>query len=144
MHAMGPTPFLADLVISGGTVVSGEASVAADVAIAGERIVAVGAPEAMPPARAHLDARGLLVLPGAIDVHVHFRESGYTHKEDWASGSAAAAMGDVTTVFEMSNTTPPPTVRWSSSRSARLPPRLRSISAFTASPPRTISTRSRA
>lgn len=107
MNAMGAAPFVADLVISGGTVVSGEASVAADVAIAGERIVAVGRPEAMPPARERLEARGLLVLPGAIDVHVHFREPGYTHKEDWATGSAAAAMGGVTTVFEMPNTNPP-------------------------------------
>ena len=50
---------------------------------------------------------GLHLLPGAIDAHVHFREPGYTHKEDWRTGTAAAAMGGVTTVFEMPNTDPP-------------------------------------
>jgi dihydroorotase len=47
------------------------------------------------------------VLPGAIDAHVHFREPGYTHKETWKTGTASAAMGGVTTVFEMPNTKPP-------------------------------------
>ena len=61
----------------------------------------------MPPAAETLDATGLHVLPGAIDVHVHFRDPGYPHKEDWASGTAAAAFGGVTTVFDMPNTIPP-------------------------------------
>ena len=51
--------------------------------------------------------RGLHVLPGAIDVHVHFRDPGYPHKEDLATGTAAAAFGGVTTVFDMPNTIPP-------------------------------------
>ena len=61
----------------------------------------------MPQARETLDAAGLHVLPGAIDVHVHFRDPGYPHKEDFASGTAAAAFGGVTTVFDMPNTIPP-------------------------------------
>ena len=61
----------------------------------------------MPPARETLDAKGMHVLPGAIDVHVHFRDPGYPHKEDFASGTAAAAFGGVTTVFDMPNTIPP-------------------------------------
>src|SRR3954469_16772220 len=61
----------------------------------------------MPPARETLEARGLHVLPGAIDVHVHFRDPGYPHKEDWQTGTAAAAFGGVTTVFDMPNTIPP-------------------------------------
>ena len=61
----------------------------------------------MPPARETLDATGLHVLPGAIDVHVHFRDPGYPHKEDLGSGTAAAAFGGVTTVFDMPNTVPP-------------------------------------
>ena len=69
-------------------------------------IAAVGAPDAMPAAKETLDASGLHVLPGAIDVHVHFRDPGYPHKEDWASGTAAAAFGGVTTVFDMPNTIP--------------------------------------
>ena len=99
--------FTADLVLRGGTVVSGQASFAADVAIKDGLIAAVGAPGTMPPARESLDVTGQWVLPGAIDVHVHFREPGYTHKEDWETGSAAAAMGGTTTVFEMPNTDPP-------------------------------------
>jgi dihydroorotase len=99
--------FCADLVIEGGTVVSGDAATEASVAIKDGVVVAVGAAGTMPAARERLDAAGLLLLPGAIDVHVHFREPGYTHKEDWSTGSAAAAMGGVTCVFEMPNTDPP-------------------------------------
>jgi dihydroorotase len=96
-----------DLVISGGKVVTPEAAFPASVAIDDGAIVAVGADELMPQARETLDARGLHVLPGAIDVHVHFRDPGYPHKEDFASGTAAAAFGGVTTVFDMPNTIPP-------------------------------------
>ena len=53
-----------------------------------------------------IDCRGLLILPGAIDSHVHFREPGNTRKEDWRSGSEAAAAGGVTCVFDMPNTKP--------------------------------------
>src|SRR5262249_43149317 len=53
------------------------------------------------------DASGMLVLPGAIDMHVHFREPGFTEKEDFAHGTAAAACGGVTTVCDMPNTHPP-------------------------------------
>jgi dihydroorotase len=95
-----------DLVISGGTVVSPDASYPASVAIKNGLIHAIGAPEAMPPSRQTLDATGLHILPGAIDVHVHFRDPGYPQKEDFASGTAAAAFGGVTTVFDMPNTLP--------------------------------------
>jgi dihydroorotase len=98
---------VADLVIRGGTVVSPDAQFAASVAIKDGKVLAVGAQEAMPSARETLDASGLHVLPGAIDVHVHFRDPGYAHKEDFASGTAAAAFGGVTTVFDMPNTIPP-------------------------------------
>jgi len=97
----------ADLLIKGGTVVADDAVFAASVAVKDGVILALGAEEAMPPARETLDATGLHLLPGAIDVHVHFREPGYTHKEDWETGSAAAAFGGVTTVFEMPNVIPP-------------------------------------
>jgi dihydroorotase len=97
----------ADLVIDGGTMVSPDSAFSASVAIKDGIIVAVGDRSAMPPARETLDATGLHVLPGAIDVHVHFRDPGYRHKEDWESGTAAAAFGGVTTVFDMPNTLPP-------------------------------------
>lgn len=54
-----------------------------------------------------LDAEGLLLLPGIIDPHVHFRQPGFTHKETLFTGSCAAAAGGVTTVFDMPNTSPP-------------------------------------
>ena len=98
---------IADLVIDNGTVVSPDATIAASVAIKDGVVVAVGAADAMPQAAETLDARGMHVLPGAIDVHVHFRDPGYPHKEDFATGTAAAAFGGVTTVFDMPNTSPP-------------------------------------
>jgi dihydroorotase len=48
-----------------------------------------------------------LLLPGAIDVHVHFRDLDEAYKEDWYSGSCAAAAGGVTTVIDQPNTKPP-------------------------------------
>jgi len=53
-----------------------------------------------------LEARGLTVLPGAIDSQVHFRDPGLTHKEDLESGSRAAVLGGITAFFEMPNTNP--------------------------------------
>ena len=53
-----------------------------------------------------IDCRGLHVLPGVIDSHVHFREPGLTHKEDLETGSRGAVLGGVTAVFEMPNTEP--------------------------------------
>ncbi len=53
-----------------------------------------------------IDAQGLMVFPGAIDGHVHFREPGPTHKENFKTGSIAAVFGGVTTIFEMPNTWP--------------------------------------
>ncbi|MDY6931092.1 MAG: dihydroorotase [Halobacteriota archaeon] len=56
-----------------------------------------------------VDARGLLILPGGIDSHVHFRDMGEAHKENWFTGSSSAAAGGVTTVIEHPNTVPPTT-----------------------------------
>jgi len=95
-----------DLVICGGQLVFPDRTTAASLAIDAGRIVAIGEDATMPPARDRLDASGLHVLPGAIDVHVHFRDPGYPHKEDFASGTAAAAFGGVTTIFDMPNTLP--------------------------------------
>ena len=54
-----------------------------------------------------IDVKGQLVLPGAIDVHVHFRDLEEAYKEDWYSGSCSAAAGGVTTVIDQPNTIPP-------------------------------------
>ncbi|MGP8319435.1 MAG: dihydroorotase [Methanosarcinaceae archaeon] len=54
-----------------------------------------------------IDAGGALTLPAGIDVHVHFRDPGLTHKENWYSGSCSAAAGGITTVIDQPNTIPP-------------------------------------
>jgi dihydroorotase len=97
---------VADLVIKGGTLVTPDATIRACLAVKDGRILAIGTEEAMPAARETLDATGLHVFPGAIDVHVHFRDPGYPQKEDFESGTAAAAFGGVTTIFDMPNTLP--------------------------------------
>jgi len=53
-----------------------------------------------------IDAEGNIILPGIIDGHVHFREPGLTHKEDFLTGSKAAAAGGITTILDMPNTKP--------------------------------------
>lgn len=58
-----------------------------------------------------IDASNLVVLPGLVDVHVHFRDPGYPEKEDFATGSLAAAAGGVTTIVDMPNTNPPTTTQ---------------------------------
>lgn len=77
----------------------------ADVLWEGDRILAVG--ESLPTESAHvIDVRGKLVVPGLVDVHVHFREPGQEHKEDLATGARAAAQGGFTAVCCMPNTQP--------------------------------------
>ena len=80
------------------------------VAIDGEFIHAMGdgaAPEALLAASQEvIDAAGMLLIPGGIDDHVHFREPGLTHKADIASESRAAVAGGVTSYMDMPNTKP--------------------------------------
>ncbi|PYM92097.1 MAG: allantoinase, partial [Candidatus Rokuibacteriota bacterium] len=95
------SPGTVDLVIRGGRLVSSTGIMSAGIAIEGGVIVAISRDDALPDSRETIDATGKYVLPGVIDPHVHFRSPGYEYKEDWASGTAAAACGGVTTVFEM-------------------------------------------
>ncbi|HXW20817.1 MAG TPA: dihydroorotase [Roseiarcus sp.] len=94
-----------DLILEGGIVVNQDGAGARDIGVAGETIAAIG-PLGSASAAARIDCRGLHILPGVIDSQVHFREPGATHKEDLETGSAAAALGGVTAVFEMPNTDP--------------------------------------
>lgn len=54
----------------------------------------------------HLNFGRKLILPAGIDIHVHFRDPGFVHKEDFSTGSQAAAFGGTTCVFDMPNTKP--------------------------------------
>jgi dihydroorotase len=94
-----------DLILKGGTLVNQDGEGVRDLGIRDGRIAAIGVP-AGASAGETIDCRGLHVLPGVIDSHVHFREPGLTHKEDLESGSLSAVMGGVTAVFEMPNTDP--------------------------------------
>lgn len=80
-----------------------------DVLIEGDKIVALGQNlgQLAPDAKV-LDVSGKLVSPGLVDVHVHYREPGFTHKETIKTGSAAAAHGGYTTVCAMPNLNPVP------------------------------------
>jgi len=77
-----------------------------DLLLRGECIAAVGAVEASGEEQV-IEAAGLLVLPGLMDIHVHLREPGQEHKETIASGTRAAAAGGFTTVACEPNTSPP-------------------------------------
>lgn len=94
-----------DLIIRGGTVWTPSGPEMTDVAVREGRIAAFGS-FAEGLGAQELSARGLMVLPGVVDTQVHFREPGLEHKEDLESGTRAAALGGVTAVFEMPNTSP--------------------------------------
>src|SRR6201999_1180317 len=93
-----------DLILKGGTVVNQDGEGVRDVAVVAGRIAAIG--DVGSSAAEVIDCRGLHVLPGVIDSHVHMREPGLTHKEDLETGSRGAVLGGVTAVFEMPNTNP--------------------------------------
>ncbi|MFZ2558247.1 dihydroorotase [Pseudolactococcus chungangensis] len=77
----------------------------ADILIDGQKIIAIGQDLVREDAEI-IDATDKIVAPGLIDIHVHFREPGQTHKEDIHTGSLAAARGGFTTVVMMANTNP--------------------------------------
>ncbi len=94
-----------DLILHGGNCVSHDGISRSDIALRDGRIVGIG-DYARAKAANFMNVRGLHVLPGIIDSQVHFREPGAEHNEDLESGSRAAVLGGVTSVFEMPNTRP--------------------------------------
>src|SRR5665213_753984 len=108
------------LVIRGGHLVDPSAGVDAlkDILLKDGRVAEVASPGKLKQANGAevLDATGLTVAPGLVDIHVHLREPGQGYKETIASGTAAAAAGGFTAVAAMPNTTPvndsPETTRW--------------------------------
>src|SRR6476620_5093916 len=87
-----------------------------DLVIANERIADQSAIRNPQSEITEINAKGLIVAPGLIDMHVHLREPGFAHKETIASGARAAAAGGFTTVVCMPNTSPvadtPSTITW--------------------------------
>lgn len=93
-----------DLAVVGGTVVSATGVGRGDVLVRDGRVAAVG-PEGT-PARRTIDAHGLYVLPGMVDSHVHLMDPGPTEREDFPTGTAAAAARGVTTLIEHTHAHP--------------------------------------
>mgnify|MGYP000234374283 CR=1 FL=1 len=97
-----------DIVFKQAWIVDGDKVVVQDVGVRGTKIELVS-PTISKEAKKEFDCTGLYLLPGAIDIHVHLREPGMTHKEDIETGTRAAVLSGVTTCFDMPNTIPPTT-----------------------------------
>jgi len=89
-----------DLVLSKGRVVTATDSFDADIAVKDEKIAAIAGPKSLKGSNV-IDCAGLCILPGVIDSHVHIRYPGNQDREDFGTGTMAAAAGGVTTVLEM-------------------------------------------
>ena len=95
---------MADITVKGGTVVTGAGRQHADLAIRGGAIEVMG-PD-LPIVGNVVDASGLLVLPGMVDTHVHLMDPGPTEREDFPTGTGAAAARGVTTIVEHTHAHP--------------------------------------
>src|SRR5919202_6915935 len=93
-----------DLGIEGGTLVTGQGRRQAHLYVEGGAIAAIS--DERQAARERIDATGLHVLPGMIDGHVHFQDPGDSSREDFISGSSAAAVGGITTLIEHTHSDP--------------------------------------
>lgn len=96
----------ADLVLANAKAYVNKEIVDCSLAIDRGKIFKIGKETNMPKAEAKIDLKNLLVLPGLTDVHVHLRDEGKAYKEDFHTGTAAAAAGGVTTVLDMPNNNP--------------------------------------
>jgi dihydroorotase len=94
-----------DLVIRGGVCLTPSGRVDTDIGVRDGRVAAIG-DLGTAEADQLIEAKGLHVLPGAIDSQVHFREPGNEHKEDLEHGARGAVLGGITAFFEMPNTNP--------------------------------------
>ena len=98
-----------DIILKGGSVVLPDNKIEElDIGICDSKINAIG-DLSRSSSKKIINIKNLLVIPGAIDTQVHFREPGLTHKEDIFHGTMGAVLGGVTSIFEMPNTKPPTT-----------------------------------
>jgi dihydroorotase len=95
-----------DTVLFNAKIYTSQGIVEAGLAIDHGRIVKVAKETNLPPASTKLNMNGCLVLPGLIDSHVHLRDQQLAYREDFTTGTAAAAAGGVTTVIDMPNNRP--------------------------------------
>lgn len=103
----GRSPSSLELLVSGKLYLDG-ALIDAAVGIDDGRVAWIGKPALAPPAERSLEAgEGVIVLPGMVDMHVHMRDLGEAHKEDWFTGTLSALAGGVTFVADMPNNKPP-------------------------------------
>jgi dihydroorotase len=96
-----------DLILKDGIAVTSEKCFKADIAVKDEKIAFIGALNSDDSADEIYNAQDKHILPGIIDAHVHFRDPGLTEKEDFESGSIAAAFGGITFIADMPNVLPP-------------------------------------
>ena len=95
-----------DLAIKNGTLVTSAETRKTDIAVKDGKISFIGDLNGSETVQEVYDAAGLYILPGIIDAHVHFRDPGLTEKEDFETGSIAAAMGGITCIMDMPNVIP--------------------------------------
>src|SRR4051812_17551559 len=98
-----------DLAVINGEVISPAGRARLDVGVGDGRVTMLAEPGSLPLAARTIDATRLMVLPGTIDSHFHCRAPSFPEREDFASGTRAAAAGGVTTVLEMPISVPPTT-----------------------------------
>ncbi|MBW1976463.1 MAG: dihydroorotase [Deltaproteobacteria bacterium] len=96
----------ADMAVRGGVVATPHGSFQADILVKEGKISALVKAHDI-EAKQVIDASGLLVMPGAVDGHVHMMDPGHTEREDFITGTSAAAVGGATTVIEHHRTEPP-------------------------------------
>ncbi len=92
------------LLIKNGTIINSDSTIKANVLIEDSKIIDIVEDE--PLVDEIIDAKDMIIVPGLIDMHVHFRDPGYEYKDDIESGSKAAVAGGVTTCLPMANTNP--------------------------------------
>lgn len=93
--------------ITGGVVHTASGPLDTDVLISGEKVVGLVTRDDPTEATESIDAQGLHVIPGLVDLHAHTRTPGYEYKEDFYTCSQAAAVGGITTFTDMPNVDPP-------------------------------------